>query len=333
MLPVVGFPEMQAVPLVRCVRSGLEESVHLGDVAVVDVTGAVVSGAGDPTRPVFARSAMKPLQAAVSLSFAPFSFTDREVAVMCASHNAEPVHLETVRSILARAGVPEDALQTPSMRPWDEETAIQWPEKRPINSDCSGKHAGMLAACVSQGWPLETYRDPDHPLQQAILHTVLAATDRETVQVGVDGCGVPVHGMPLERMATIYARLTRPDRWGGLEPHVRRATDAMRAEPYLVAGRNRTDTAVMQASPAEIVKGGAEGLMCAGLFDRGLGIAVKIRDGTARAAGPALIRVLRCLDALDEQELGALEPFARPPVLGGGRPVGELIADFSLRSA
>ena len=323
---------MPAVPLVRCIRSGLEESVHLGDVAVVDASGTLVARTGDPSRPLFARSAMKPLQATVSLSFASFAFPDREVAVMCASHNAEPVHVEAVRSLLERAGVPQEALQCPSVRPWDEETAIQWPERRRINSDCSGKHAGMLAACASQGWPMETYRERDHPLQQAVLRTVLSAAGRESVDVGVDGCGVPVHGMPLDRMAAIYAGLTSPERWGELALHARRATDAMRAEPYFVAGRNRTDTAVMQASPNVIAKGGAEGLMCAGLFDRGLGIAVKIRDGAARAAGPALIRVLRCLEAMDEKDLQALEVFARPPVLGGGRPVGELVAEFSLQT-
>src|SRR5204862_1311528 len=156
----------------------LEESIHVVDVAVVDEAGGLVAFAGDAERLAFARSSMKPLQATVSLSLAPFDFSDAEVAVMCASHNAEPVHLAAVRGILARAGVEESALRCPSVRPWDEESALAAPEKLPINSDCSGKHSGMLAASVSQGWPLETYRDRGHPLQGAILDGVLRASRR-----------------------------------------------------------------------------------------------------------------------------------------------------------
>src|SRR5439155_24450146 len=119
----------------------------------------------------------------------------------------------------------------------------------PINSDCSGKHGGLLSACRAQGWPLETYRDPGHPLQQGVLKAVLLAAGVASVRVGVDGCGVPVHGMPLRAVARIYARLAGSDALDGLRPHVRRAVDAMVAEPYMVAGRNRVDTAVMQVAP------------------------------------------------------------------------------------
>ena len=321
---------MTSIPLVRVVRSGLEESVHAGDVAVVDAEGKLVAFAGDAGRLLFARSCMKPLQAVVSLSCAPFDFTDHEIAVMCASHNAEPVHVEAVRSLLARAGVPEEGLQCPSVRPWDEGTAASNPEKLRINSDCSGKHSGMLAACKAQGWPLETYREPSHPLQQHILETVLAVTGLDAVRIGVDGCGVPVHGMTLRSMATIYARLGSPERWGSLEPQARRIVQAMEVEPYMVAGRDRPDTAVMEAASGVIAKGGAEGLMCAAVVDRGLGVAVKVGDGSHRAAGPALIHALRSLDVLDDAQLERLRTFARPPVLGGGRAVGELTAAFEL---
>jgi L-asparaginase II len=327
------FGDVSSVPLVRVVRSGLEESVHSGDIAAVDTGGRLIAFAGDADRPLFARSSMKPLQACVSLSCATFDFTDREVAVMCASHNAEPVHVEAVRSLLARAGVPEEALQCPSVRPWDDESAAADPERRHINSDCSGKHAGMLAACKAQGWPLETYREPSHPLQQQILQAVLAVTGLASVHVGIDGCGVPVHGMPLRSMATIYARLAAPERWGVLEPHARRIATAMRAEPYMVAGRNRPDTALMEAAPNVIAKGGAEGLLCAAVLDRGLGLAVKIRDGSHRAAGPALIHALQLLDILDHEQLERLRPHARPSVVGGGQPVGEIGAAFELTSA
>jgi len=321
---------MSPVPLVRVIRSNLEESVHLGDVVAADTEGRPVATAGDPELSLFARSCMKPVQAIVSLSLAPFEFSDREVAVMCASHNAEPVHLEVVRSILRTIGLTEGALQCTPRRPMDDEAAAANPDVRPIHSDCSGKHAGMLAACVAQGWPLETYLDPDHPYQQAVLRTVLAATERQSVEVGVDGCGAPVHGMPLRAIATIYGRLTDPERWGELGPHAARAVRAMRAEPYMVAGRNRVDTAVMETADGIVVKAGAEGLLCASVLRRGIGVAVKVRDGTARASGPAMIRALRLLGDLDHEQVEKLEPFARPPVLGGGRPVGELVTEFEL---
>jgi L-asparaginase II len=323
---------MPPVPLARVIRSGLEESVHTGDAVVVDAEGALVASAGDPGLLVFARSSMKPLQATVSLSLAPFDFTDREIAVMCASHNAEPPHIEAVRSLLARAGVDEEALQCPTVRPWDDESLAANPERRRINSDCSGKHGGMLAACRAQGWPLESYRDPAHPLQQEIRRAVLVASGEDDVKVGVDGCGVPVHGIPLRAMASIYARLARPDRLGHLEAHARRAVGAMRAEPYMVAGRNRPDTAAIQATTSVIAKGGAEGLMCAADLERGWGVAVKVRDGSARATGPALLVVLDSLGLLDEGALSRLTAFATPPVLGGGEPVGAITAGFELTS-
>jgi L-asparaginase II len=318
------------IPLVRVVRSDLDESVHFGDVAVVDASGDIVAWAGDPDALLFARSSMKPLQATVSLSFAPFDFPPREIAVMCASHNAEPVHVEAVRALLDRAGIPESALQCPAVRPWDEETAASRPERATVNSDCSGKHAGMLAACVAQGWPMDSYRSPDHPLQQAVLRTVLLVTGLHEVRVGVDGCGVPVHGMRLRDMARIHARMGDPPAWGDAERHVRRATSAMLAEPYMVAGRNRVETAVMQTAEGVVVKGGAEGLMCAAVPERGIGVAVKVRDGSARASGPAIIKTLIHLGVLHDGAVHALSSFARPPVLGGGKPVGELVADFRL---
>jgi L-asparaginase II len=324
-----------AVPLVRVIRSGLEESLHVGHVAAVDADGRVVAFAGDPARRIFARSSMKPVQAAVSLSLAPLPFEDDEVAVMCASHNAEPVHVRAVRAVLRRGGVPEDELQCPSVRPWDDETLAADPERRRINSDCSGKHAGMLAACHAQGWPVATYRDGGHPLQAAILEAVRAGTGQDDLALGVDGCGVPVHGPTLAGMAAIYARLAVPDRWTavGLAETIERAVGAMRAHPYLVAGRGRVDTALMEAAPAVVAKGGAEGLLCAVALDRGIGVAVRVDDGAARATGPAMIHALAGLGVLDEEQRSALAAFARPPVLGGGEPVGELVPSFQLTPA
>ena len=304
--------------------------MHAGDVVVVDSEGRLIASAGDPDRALFARSAMKPLQAAVALSLAAFTFSDKEVAVMAASHNAEWVHLQAVRTILARAGLEETDLQCPAVRPWDETRLEEDPARRRINSDCSGKHAGMLAACRSQEWSLESYRQPDHPLQQAILRTVRLITGLDDVPVGVDGCGVPVHALPLRGMARIYGSFSAPRDWGELGSPVRRVLDAMQAEPYLVAGRDRIDTALMQSVPALVAKGGAEGLLCASALDRGLAVAVRVRDGGHRAAGPAMIRTLAQLDIVDAAQLEALRRYASPPVFGGEAEVGRIETDFQL---
>lgn len=316
---------MLAVPLVRVVRSGFEEAVHLGSVAVSDAYGRLLAGAGDPHGVTFARSSMKPLQAAVSFTLTGEELDDEEVAVMCASHNGEPRHLERVRSLLGRAGVGVEALRTPPSWPLDQASAAAVEAPRPEYHNCSGKHAGMLLACVRRGFDPETYREPEHPLQVAVLGAVRAAAG-EPRAVGVDGCGVPVHALPLSSMAAMYARLVTPDAVPGAD----RAVVAMRAAPYLVGGRDRLCTAVMEAVPEVVVKVGAEGLVCAGVVGRGIGVAVKVQDGAARAAEPALVRALTLLGVVGDPEAPGVARFARPPVLGGGRPVGELVAGFDL---
>ncbi len=319
--------------LVQVIRSGIEESSHELDVAVSDVEGNLRAWAGDPSRIIFARSCMKPLQAAVSLSFADVDLSPTEIAVMSSSHNAEPVHVAAVRSLLAKAGVPESALQCPTKWPWDLETAFSQSEPRRISSDCSGKHAGMLAACQGQGWDLRAYRDPDHPLQKAILQAVLHVTGLNEAHIGLDGCGVPVHGVPLRAMARMYASLSQPALWDRLQAIVSAVGRAMTAEPYMVGGRNRVDTALMRVRPRLVVKEGAEGLLCAGVLDRGLGVALKVRDGSWRAYGPGLIRVLELLGALNADALSALSDVGNPPVLGGDRRVGDFRASFHLTTA
>lgn len=277
---------------------------------------------------------MKPLQASVSLA----ALRDEDLpvpmlAMMCASHNGESVHVRTVSSLLRRSGLGVSSLRCPPDWPLDAGARARVRSPRRVLHNCSGKHAGMVAASAAAGWDLETYLRPSHPLQRRVLKAVLLATGLARVHVGVDGCGAPVHGMPLASMATLFARMARPERLGSLGAEVARATSAMRAEPYLVAGRNRTDTALMREVPGLVVKSGAEGLACAAVLETGLGVAVKVEDGSDRAAGPALIRALELLGALDAQALARLDPFVRRPVTGGGRVVGELSADLRLRSA
>ena len=313
---------MPPVPLVHVVRSGFTESIHLGSVAVTDADGKLVASIGDPHRIAFARSSMKPLQASVSLTLIEETLTDEETAVMCASHNGEAVHLDAVAVLLERAGLGFSALRCPPAWPLDEGAARAAPEKRAEFHNCSGKHAGMLLASVRAGFDTETYADPGHPLQEAVLMSVTAAAGQDPLAVGVDGCGVPVHALPLHAMATLFARLSV-----GALPGSDLAIGAMRRAPYLVGGRDRVCTAVMESAEV-IVKVGAEGLVCAGLPHEGLGLAIKIEDGNPRALDPAIIQALRLLGALGEET--SLERFNRPMVLGGGRPVGHLLPVFDL---
>ncbi len=316
--------------LVRVVRSGLEESVHVGHVAVCDARGRLVAALGDPDRVVFARSSMKPLQAAVSLQRIDVELRDDLVAIMCASHGAEPPHVRAVRALLRSGGLTEAALRCPRALPSRPEDARRVRGPRRLFHNCSGKHAGMLVASHAAGWDLERYREPAHPLQREVTRAVRRATDVDGPAIGVDGCGVPVHGVPLRSMATLFARLARPEVMGELAPTLERAVAAMRAHPHLVAGRGRTDTGLMSAVPEVVSKGGAEALHCAAILDQGLGVAVKIADGGERASGPVLIRALELLAAIPPDP-GIVRPLTRRPVLGGGRPVGELIAAFRLR--
>jgi L-asparaginase II len=320
-----------AVPLVRVVRSGLEESVHLGHVAVCDSNGRLVAAAGDPHRLVFARSSMKPLQASVSIRQIPAMIADDLVAVACGSHNAEPDHVRAVRRLLRAGGATESMLRCPEAFPSRIEDAIRAGKARRLFYNCSGKHAAMLAACVGAGWPTDTYLEPGHPLQREILRAVRRATGVDRPAIGIDGCGVPVHGVPLSAMATLFARLASPGSLGALEPAVSRAVVAMRTHPFLVAGTGRTDTTLMASVPGVVSKVGAEALHCAAVLDEGIGVAVKIADGGDRATGSALVHALSHLGAIGEEELGLLSSVARPPVLGGGRPVGEMVAEFRLR--
>jgi len=310
----------------------VHESEHVGDVAVCDADGNLIAFAGDPRRRLFSRSCMKPLQGAVSLHAMGGSddLSDRLVAIMCASHNGEPVHVDAVRELLQLGDLTEDDLRNPPDYPLDADSTSASEGRRRILQNCSGKHAGKLVACVRAGWDRAVYLDPGHPLQQQILDAVRSGTGVGDPAIGVDGCGAPVHAVELADMATLYARLVRPERLGALEPTVHRATSAMLAQPYMVAGRHRLATALMERSTDLIEKGGAEGLSCTASFSAGLGIAVKTADGSARALPPAVLGVLRQLDLVDDATLASMPEFARPPVFGGGRPVGAIDATVEL---
>ncbi len=293
--------------LAEVVRSGFVESRHHGSLVALSPAGDVLLSVGDVTSPVFPRSSNKPMQATGLLRLGiveKYGLTSSHIALATASHSGEDVHLEVVRDLLARAGVPESALGTP-------------PDPTPVQHNCSGKHAAMLAACAAQGWPLDGYRDPAHPLQvqQRSVVSELAGTDIDGI--GVDGCGAPIFALSLTALARAFTRIVLAPP-GSAESAV---AQAIRTHPLLVGGTGRDVTRLVQAIPGLVAKDGAEGVYAAALPD-GTSLAIKVEDGAARARAPVMVAALRALGATgDEAELDAL---AHPEVLGGGARVGEV---------
>jgi len=264
-----------AEPITVAVRRGsIVESRHLVHaVAVRD--GAVVAEAGDGGLVSYFRSSAKPIQA-LPLARARPDLDDRELAIACASHLADPQQVGAVRSLLAKAPAKEDEL----------ECGAEGDPPEPIRHNCSGKHAGFLALCRARGWDSRGYRLPDHPCQRAMAEEVTSAAGVSEAEsrTAVDGCGVITYALPLERMAYAFSCFTDLDAGP-------RVAAAMRAHPQLIRGPAAPDTVLMETLPGWIAKGGAEGLICAAGPD-GTGVALKVADGTARAVGPALAAFL-----------------------------------------
>jgi L-asparaginase II len=298
--------------LVEVVRGGIVESRHAGAIAVADADGRLLLALGDVERPIFPRSAVKALQAiplVESGAADAFGLGEDELAVACASHSGDRVHIEAVRSLLAKAGLDESYLACGAHWPVSEKATreLMRAGRRPqaIHNNCSGKHAGMLAASVHLGRDPRGYERPDHRLQVMIAgiisETCDARLDRDCM--GVDGCSVPTWCLPLSALAQGFARLGTGE---GLAPTragaAARLLRACFASPVLVAGEARFDTIAMRAlAPAIFVKGGAEGVHCAALPGLGLGVALKVDDGAKRGVERALSEVL-----------AALLPEARP---------------------
>ena len=245
-----------ALPVVaEVVRSGFVEARHTGSVLAVTADGATVLAVGDVAAPVFPRSCLKPLQA-VGMLRAGLDIDDTGLALVAASHSGEDHHVAIARGILAAAGLDESALaNTPSM-PLDDEAAravvIAGGGPDRLRQNCSGKHAGMLATCVTAGWPIAGYTDPEHPLQVAISAAVTDLSGEQPAAVGIDGCGAPVFAISLTAVGHAFSRLVTAQR-GTPE---RRVADAMRAHPDVVGGRGRDVTKLMAAIPGLLAKDG-----------------------------------------------------------------------------
>jgi len=331
-----------AVKLVEVTRGKVTESLSRGDIAVTDGEGRILYYAGDPYKYTYMRSSAKPIQAIhVCLSGAAehYGFSDQEIAVMCASHYGEPIHRQTVKSILDKIGLTPNNLLGGTVTSLNTSYALQLAregvELNPLFSDCSGKHAGMLAVCQYTGHPVDQYISPDHPLQQDIIQLIaeVCRYKVDQIAIGIDGCSVPVHALPLAHMAQGYARITTP---GFLSIEQQKAAGtifrAMNQHPEMVAGTNGFCTELIRHTHGKLIgKIGAEGVYCIGIKNKNVGIAVKMEDGSMNRLPPVVMEVLGRLGLLTQQESQALESFRYMDNLNDvQRKVGSINPIFSL---
>jgi L-asparaginase II len=305
--------------LAEVVRSGFVESRHRGAIAALAADGTFAFTAGNANTPVYPRSSNKPLQATAMLR-AGLPLEGELLALATASHSGEDFHVKGVRDILDFAGLTEHDLRCPPSLPIDEPTARRLikesdsPDSR-VRMNCSGKHAAMLATCIANDWPTETYRDPEHPLQRHIKRTIEELASEPVLVTGVDGCGAPLFALTLAGLARAFRALVLA------EPGTpeRKVADAMRKFPEWTSGTSRDERKLMTSVPGLLLKAGAEGVNAFALPD-GSAAALKIDDGNQRARTPVTAAVLRALGAQPPAEL------ATTPVTGGGNPVGEIRA-------
>lgn len=339
-----------AEPLVEVRRGAITESRHRGHVAAVEPDGNVVASLGALHNVTFLRSSAKPLQALpllVTGAAERFGFTDKEVALACASHNGEPIHTQIVASMLEKIGLGPEALKCGVHEPYSPEAAgvLRARNEVPnvLHNNCSGKHAGMLAVAAHLRASTDNYESPENPVQIEIARAVSQFTDVavEDLAVGTDGCAAPIFGISIWAMALAYARLVSPPE--SFDKATRDACErivrVMTAYPELIGGTSeRLDTEIMRATHGRVVsKVGAEGVYTAGIlpcetWPSGLGLALKIEDGDdKRARPPVVIESLRQLGVLRDESLDAVSRYAFFPVQNRrGDVVGEIRASFEL---
>ncbi|MGB3492531.1 MAG: asparaginase [Elainellaceae cyanobacterium] len=271
---------------VRLLREGIIESTHHVQAAVCDERGRVLSVAGSPETATFIRSALKPFQALAVTSTGTmerFDLTDKDLAIICSSHNGTIEQARQAFNILWRANIDPIALKCP----------IPDGKQSPLQYNCSGKHAGMLAVCQQRNWSLGEYLNRDHPVQRLILSRLadLLRMPAEEFIVAHDDCGAPTYLIQLSQMATLYAQLSSGD-----SLDMERIVRAMVHHPEMIAGEGEFDTELMKASEGQLLsKAGAEGIQCVARLGEGLGLAVKVMDGSKRAKYAVAIHLLKQL--------------------------------------
>lgn len=304
-------------PVAITTRSGVDESVHWGAVVALEPNGSIAFSVGDPEVAIYPRSSNKPMQA-VAMVRAGLDLPPDLLALVCASHDGTPIHLAAARRILGVAGLDESALANTADLPLDtvaaEAVLRAGGERTALQMNCSGKHSGMVATCVRNGWAHDaSYLSVDHPLQRRITETLAELAAEQIDHIGVDGCGAPAHMLSLVGLARAFRAIAVGDAGAAGT----RVYTAMTAHPSMVGGERRDVTAFMRQVPGLMAKDGAEGVMAVALPD-GRAIALKIADGANRARPVALLAALERLGVPTD----ALEPLVTEPIRGHGQPVG-----------
>ncbi|NYG54710.1 asparaginase [Nocardioides perillae] len=324
---------MSHVVVAEVVRSGFVEGRHHGSVVSLAADGSVAWSVGDAGEPILPRSCNKPVQALAMLR-AGLELPPDLLAMACASHSGEEMHVERVHTILRGAGLDAGHLQCPADWPLDpavkEALLRRRGDRSRAHMNCSGKHAAMLATCVVNGWSTHDYLDPAHPLQRLTVEVFAEMTGEEVDTIATDGCGAPLLSTSLTGLATAFRRLAL-GLDGRDEADVRsmRIAEAIRTHPELVSGSTRDERALLAAVPGAIGKGGAEACHVVALPD-GRAVALKIEDGGERARPVVMVEALWRSGVLEVPgvDVVAVEGVGRHVLLGGGQPVGEVRSAF-----
>ncbi len=338
MTVAISLPENGHPIEIAVTRGSLVESRHTVRAVVVNTEGQIIEQWGQADALVYPRSAVKPFQAlplVISGAADRYGLDARHIALAGASHNGEAEHVDLVRDWLVRAGLTSADLECGATEPIDVASArhllLSGGVADPVYNNCSGKHCGFLTLAQHLNLPTKGYIAYDHPVQEAVRRAMaeIFGYSLDGRDWGTDGCGIPTYALPLKDCALAFARFADPS---NLSKDVRTASmtvfEAMTANPYLVGGRNRFDTAVMECRPGEImIKSGAEGVCAASILDKGLGIVTKVSDGARRASDVAMAAVLRFMGILNEADWRQLKVYAEPIVKNvAGHPVGRIHA-------
>jgi L-asparaginase II len=317
---LTGVSPNQFAPLAIVSRSGVDESIHFGALVALKPNGDVSFSVGDSRVAIYPRSSTKPFQA-LAMVRSGLTLPPEQLALVCASHNGETLHLETARQILRGAGLSDDALLNTADYPLHVSSAHEAIRRGDVKSslqmNCSGKHSGMLATCVANNWPLDSYLDVNHPLQRAITGTITETTQREPLAIGIDGCGAPAHVVELLGLAQAMRSIAV----GDAGPEGTQVFEAMSQNSYVVGGEGRHVTTIVSHIPGLFAKDGAESVYVAAT-NSGHAVALKLSDGSGRATPTVLLAALRRLGV----DTSAVPDSIHEVVLGHGQPVGEVRA-------
>lgn len=296
----------EASILVEVERNGIVESHHRGWIAVCDINGNLINGTHNKFPDIFARSAIKPFQAMpflFSKAMNKYGFDIKDLAIVCSSHSGEKIHTDLVKNILNKIGLDESYLKCGTHIPYGVNIAGELLKNNqkptPIHCNCSGKHSGMLVACLINNWDLENYCEYSHPLQQSIRNHIseLMDIDGDKLKYGIDGCNIPTYYIPLEKLSVVAGKIVNSDSDNSIYGnYLKLIKKAFLSNPELIAGKNRVDTQLMEAFPGKIIsKIGGEAVMSFALIEEKISVAVKIEDGINRPMLPVIIDTIEKL--------------------------------------